>query len=452
MKSKINYFLKLLIFLFFIKNFESQTTNQATWNEESLLIYIEKNFLQSNEQTKNDFQYLLIDPDQSLNEQSKNSIQIILNSIRKEYNINNILILLKSTDNSFDKKNLENLVIKITAKLNIDSENLISTLISINEPKIIIIKGSNLKEKISDNKIDNLIQNLEKNIKTENKSEISRIIVDYYENIINILRTNNKNSKNFIWQYKGIIIFIILIIIIIILIKNFSGESTDLLNIIAQKENKIVSFLENNKSLSIKEMTNKACIICLENYNKNGKRRNSESTPDSMPHNQGRKSSIDSTDRVVEISDKIHLPCKHNFHETCLMKWKVYDCKCPLCKSVIVFDNNSKMKINKFYPNKNWILNEASKFRLAIEDFMRIQKIFYPHIIQNAFVKKIIDTYKVKFDKEPVVICVSPETLICKTLPSEDRNVSKYDKLDYSTQTSADEKRTGNQKEIIKDL
>ena len=448
MKTKIYSFQIVLILLFLSKNINSQTNNSTIWNEESLKIYIEKNILQSNTEKNSDDQFLLIDPEQSLNEKTKISLQIIINSIRKEYNINNILFLLKSTESSFNKDNFLNLINIIKTKLNLDSENLISTLISIKEPKIFIIKGNIIKEKISDNKLEKLFQNLEKNLKTEEKSEISKVIVDYYDNIYNILRTNSKNSKNFFVRYKGIIIFVVLIIVIIILVKYFSGESTDLFSIIAQKETKIISFLEKNKHLSFKELLNRSCILCLENYDKDESHKGSQSFGNSNYENSNtRKISSASNTNVAEISDKIYLPCKHVFHEACLMKWKIFESRCPLCRSALVFDPHFKAKIIKFAPNINWLYNENSKFRLAIEDFMRIQKTFYPHMIHNQFASKVIDTYKIKFEKEPHVICVSPETLICKTLPSEDRNVSKYDQLEDSTQNSTDEKRTGKKKD-----
>ena len=453
MKTRLIFFKIILISLFFISNIQSQTNNPTVWNEESLKKYIEKNVSRSN-QNDAGIHYLLIDPEQSFDEQSKGSLQMTFKSIQKEFNINNILILTKSIENSFDNKKIEELINSIKTKLNFNTENLITTLISTSNPKTLILRGNNIKEKISDNEITNLIQNLEKSTKTVNKSELSKSIIDHYENILNILRTNNQKSKNFFLRYKGIIVFIILILIIIICIKYFSGESNDLLSIISQKETKIISFLDKNKPLSIKEVTNNACIICLENYNKIERRSSSQNTSNtSVNITKERKSSnaSDSTENVVDISDKIHLPCKHVFHESCLMKWKIYESKCPLCGAAIVFNSTYKNKIDKFYQNKNWVFNETSKFRLVIEDFMRIQKTFYPHMIHSSFAKKVIDTYKIKFEKEPVVICVSPETLICKTLPSEDRNVSKYDQLEYSTQTSTDEKRIG-KKEIIKDI
>ena len=453
MKTRLNFFKIIFISLFFINNTQSQTNNPTIWNEESLKKYIEKIVSRSN-QNDADIPYLLIDPEESFNVQSKVSLQMTFKSIQKEFNINNILILIKSIENSFDDKKIDDLIKSVKTKLNFNTENLITTLISTSNPKALILRGNNIKEKISDNEITNLIKNLEKTTKTTNKSELSKAIIDHYENILNILRTNNQKSKNFFLRYKGIIVFIILIIIIIICIKYFSGESNDLLSIISQKETKIISFLEKNKPLSIKEVSNKTCIICLENYIKierRGSSQNTSNTSVNIPKERKPSNASDSTENVVDISDKIYLPCKHVFHQSCLMKWKIYESKCPLCEAVIVFNSTNKNKIDKFYPNKNWVFNETSKFRLVIEDFMRIQKTFYPHMIHSSFAKKVIDTYKIKFEKEPVVICVSPETLICKTLPSEDRNVSKYDKLEYSTQTSTDEKRTG-QKEIIKDI
>ena len=447
MKTKTNFFQKVFLLIFLIRYIGSQINNSTIWNEESLSLYLEKNFLQSNEKNNANFQYLLIDPEQSLNEQSKISLQKIFKAILNEYNINNIIFLLKSIDNSFDKKNLENLIIEKKIKLNLDLENLIITLISTSEPKIFIITGNKIKEKISDSSIENLHQNIEKNIKTVNKSEISRIIVDYYENIINILKTNNKKSKNFFLRYKGIAIFVTVIIIIIMLIKFFSGESNDFPKIILQKETKIISFLKQNKNRTIKEITNKMCIICLNDYNNDEQSKINKSSDNlNSDISRERKSSIDSSDNVTKISDKIHLPCKHVFHVTCLTRWKIYENKCPLCGAVIVFDSKNTLKINKFYPNKNWMFNEESKFRLVIEEFMRIQKTFYPHLVHSSFATKMVNDYKVKFEKEPAVIFVSPENLICKTLPSEDRNESKYNKLETSTQMSTDEKRGAEKK------
>ena len=443
------YLISIIFHITLLKINLSATSVPLVWDEQSLFNYTKANYL--NGPYKKLMNHLVFDPEKIVLDKAKiNSVKPTVESLLSDYSVKNFIYLVNSVEDSFSYSNFKNLILKINEYLNknnddFDPELLISTFISVKNSKVFIVRGDKVKKVITNNELDHLIKDIKKHLKP-NKDNLHIIIKSYYENILKIYRKNIKLNKSFFQQYKNIIILFIILAIIVICVIYFSGESNDFEHKIAEKENKIISFLDKNNENSLEVIMQKYCIICLNRYYK---------TKD-VPNSNKRKNSID--DAEVD-TNKTQLQCGHIFHSKCLLKWYQKESKCPLCKSVFKLkynhdNNNDQIEISKFTLNKNCGFSNKTKLGYIIDDFVHIQKKINPHMISHSFGNDLIKDYKINLGKDEsnsnLLIYSSPENLLCKVLSAAEAKIgsnysnkqSKYSKLDSSINiTNRDMKR-----------
>ena len=196
-----------------------------------------------------------------------------------------------------------------------------TVLFAIKDRKMRINSGKIARNEFSGYGRQRLLDNIKSELRKKN-----------YNKAFNLIINNIADYKNFMYRHYFLIIVIIAILFAFFCIgtwvgikrdkeKNFANSKISKIN------NMVIELHKGDKNINA--VVNENCVICLENFDKNG-REEGLNTP------------------LLNLSEEtqiINLNCGHKFHVGCLNKWKGFEKECPLCLEKIR-DNDSPQEFS----------------------------------------------------------------------------------------------------------
>jgi len=354
--------LKNTMFLLLLINLSiliKTSTVYTRWTPELLYDYTRSNTLNYyNNRYNFNINYMIIDPENYLNNVDLSDLVNKMKKIYDEYKINIYIIFISELELNGNYANINNEVERFVSYFNYylqkgngrynDSMSL-TTAFFIKQRKMRMRTGKYLREIITDEKALDILDARKYDLRNKN-----------YYNVVDRLLDDiiNKYDRNFsIFD----LIFLIIIIYGTIYIL-FSRNKPE-----KERVKKIKEFLKENKDKQLKTVFNDSCIICLENLeDKNENLKNREISKDKEQEKEKENIAI--------------LECGHRFHEKCIIEWLKKHNICPICRV--------KQKIgNDDDNNKNY------ESRLLGDDYnfiIDVQTDAYPQEITLAEGNRII--------------------------------------------------------------
>lgn len=296
--------LNTLIILFALINFYKQDVQNWTVKE----LY---NTITLKENQKN----YIIDPNSYLSVATKASITEKMSKITKEKNYNNILIIINSINQEYNKD-----ITKFSELLIFDlfnkeiRENTILVIYSI-EDRIYRIRTGSLPRKIfTDKSTANLAEYFKSYLKVKKYDEGFDNLFDNIDKCIS--GESNGCNPNY-WASRifwGIFGSILLIFGGICVYQYFENQKKKKIQDELREKFKTIKELKESKPDAVL-FIQENCVICLENLTKeNGE--------------------LEKGNELREIV----LKCGHNFHEGCIKDWLKTKEKCPICRENAFFE------------------------------------------------------------------------------------------------------------------
>lgn len=284
--------------------------------------------------------YFIYDPHHYLSTFFSNEVA----SFCSKHKIHLYVIFLSAINYSNDIKDIETftsiIAVSLSKHLNIKEENTIYAIFSINQRKMRIRTGREVRRYLYDSQcleiIDELKPLLRKQLYNEVASTLINLLSNYYNNPKYSL--NRKQISQIIKDYSVYVILFLLFFIIWPITLCCSARHN------RKRKEKIRTILDKvkaNKEIEVDE-----CIICLEKLNAN--------------------QIDDNTTQTLE--------CGHKYHKECIVNWLSKNAFCPLCKDK--FDKKNELsKICNGSDDANYDSRNTSTHNF-IEDSILTNMIF----------------------------------------------------------------------------
>ena len=249
------------------------------------------------------------------------------NEIYNKYGVPNYIFAVDSQDESTETltDTTHNLAEYLRANYNVKKEDAIILFVSISPSKIKIRTGKKLIEKITDSQCEQMISNIKPSLKNSKYYEAWN---QFLSNIVfNIKETESSNKKK-LWKEIGMYALGIIILSFFIFIVIFGCYKKKK---IQSKKLYVRQFLNANKYNN--NVYKEYCVLCLKSLNNTEIQCTTQNEFNkTQPQNQNNSNNI------------TILQCGHQFHNSCITKYKVVDC--PICvKEKIPSLNGDKEKI-----------------------------------------------------------------------------------------------------------
>ena len=346
------------------------------WEPESLYEYTKKNYLENNNPEKSsNLKYMIVDPENYLKNNDLSEINQGMKLLYDKFKINNyIFIISKIKIREYKINNTKGLDIdketeRFLSKFNYimyrennyyeDSMTLM-TIIFVNDAKIKIRTGLKLRNIIQEKDIINIVYSKEIDLLEGNYYYVVKeLINDFYKNYIE----NYKYYNSFFYKNKSKIfsssIFILLSFIFLFIYSNYIPKG--------EREQKIKDFIYQNKDVKYNILFQCFCVFCLSHF---------------MPLKEKLKiENFLDKDRLKKEKIEV-LKCGHFFHKICIKEWEKTFKECPLCNI------DKKSKENNLF------------FKDIINEFVEIQRKYYPHKINKDQCNRIINDFKKDYEKK----------------------------------------------------
>lgn len=259
--------------------------------------------------------YFIYDPHNYLSSNTFFSNEIA--SFCSKHKIHLYVIFLSAINYSKDIKDIETFT-SITAEslskhLNIQEENTIYVIFSINQRKMRIRTGREVRRYLYDSQCLEIIEELKPYLRKQLYDKVASRLINLLSNHYNNpMYSPNRNQIEDITDYlKDYSLFVILLLLFFIMWPiTFCCSARDN----RKRKEKIKTILDKvkaNKEIEVDE-----CIICLEKLNAN--------------------QTDDNTTQTLE--------CGHKYHKECIVNWLSKNAFCPLCKDK--FDKKNELSKN----------------------------------------------------------------------------------------------------------
>ena len=299
------------------------STVYTRWTPELLYDYTRSNTLNYyNNRYNFNINYMIIDPENYLNNVDLSDLVNKMKKIYDEYKINIYIIFISELELNGNYANINNEVERFVSYFNYylqkgngrynDSMSL-TTAFFIKQRKMRMRTGKYLREIITDEKALDILDARKYDLRNENYYNVVEKLLD------DIIYKYDHNSSIFDIIFLLIIIFGTFYFI-------FSCNKPE-----KERVKKIKEFLKENKDKQLKTVFNDSCIICLENLeDKNENLKDREITKDKEQEKEKENIAV--------------LECGHRFHEKCIIEWLKKHNICPICrvKQKIGNDDNNK--------------------------------------------------------------------------------------------------------------
>lgn len=358
---KNNFFKFLLLILVASKIVKS---SQLIWKVNELYNMIKNE----------NFENIIIDPDNFLNEQTKKKILENFSNLSKRKNSNSILLIINQieilsekikTEKQFNNF-LEELITKIFNDNKID-KNTIFSFFSMSDNFFKIKTGDYIKNDLAESEIQVIIKIFKNDLK------IKKIDFGFEKLIRNINLCSSNEDKSICEQSIFsidnflIILFMIFFIIFIYNIIEFCyyTKKKRIKKKIFESFLKIKEIIKMDPFMEI--YLNKHCIICLEKFFEDDK--------------------INSDENLFKLKTLI---CDHVFHKNCFLKWKKKFNFCPICENhdFIAFENLNEEKEDVEEFEKHLEEQNLEFFLLNVKK-KQFSKYFTAEQIEDMYYKNI---------------------------------------------------------------
>ena len=384
---KLKVYYKIQIFLLLLNyslNYYSNetSTKDKIWDPDSLYDYTKSKFLDSKNPNKStNLKYMIVDPENYLNNTDLSSIKLYMKLLYDKFKINNYIFLISHLElPSYKMNDKEDININIEAERFLSKFNYImlrdnsfyednmtlSIIFFIKDNNMKIRTGHSLRNIIKDKDCINILNKRKKDLKDEN---YYKVIYDLIDDIYRTYISNYKYYNSFIYLNKGkIMISLLLILISSIFIFGYITYLPE-----SERENKIKEFLERYKCQNITKLIKVCCFLCLENF---------------MPEKDKFKIENIFDKKRLNEEKTIKLECNHKFHEKCINDWLKTNKKCPLC-------DIKEKHISRNDNENNRLLSggEHNYLNNYINDIVYIQRNAFPHLINEAQGNRIISDF-----------------------------------------------------------
>jgi len=362
-----------IFLIFLINNYEinSEIINNI-WEPESLYDYTKKYFLDNDNPDKsNNLKHMIIDPENYLKNNNLSDVNNAMEFLYNKYKINNYIFIISNIEikkyklNSTKELDMDKETERFLSKFNYimyrennyyDDSLTFMSMIFVNEAKIKIRTGLNLRNIIQEKDLINIVTAREIDLLEGNYYKVLyELINDFHK----IYLENNEYYNSYFYKNKSRIIFSFIFILLtsafIFIYVNYLPKG--------EREQKIQDFIYQNKNMKYKILFNYCCSICLSFF---------------MPEKEKLKiENYLDKDLLKKEKTKI-LKCGHIFHKNCIRDWDKNYKECPLC----IIDKKIKNNSKDDYLLKN-----------IINDFVEIQRMAFPHKINKKQCNRIINNF-----------------------------------------------------------
>ena len=279
----------------------------------------------------NDMNYFIFDESNitklDINGNEMNNLYKKQKEIYNKYGVPNYIFAVDPQDESTETltNTTHNLAEYLRTTYNVKKEDAIILLVSISPSKIKIRTGDKLKKKITDSQCDQMISNIKPSLKNSKYYEAWN---KFLSNIVFDIKETESSNKKKLWKEIGIWALGIIILSVIIFIVIYGCYKKKK---IQSKKLEVRQFLNANKYNN--NIYKEYCVLCLKSLN------NTEIQ--CTTQNEFNKTQQQNQNNSNNITI---LQCGHQFHNSCITKYKVVDC--PICmKEKIPSLNGDKEKI-----------------------------------------------------------------------------------------------------------